>query len=30
MQNVKLTTADGLPPGMSNNTNVETPEMVKQ
>lgn len=30
MQNVKLTTADGLPPGMTNNTNVATPEMAKQ
>jgi hypothetical protein len=30
MQNVKLATSDGLPPGMSNNTNVATPQMVKQ
>jgi len=30
MQNVKLATADGLPPGMSNITNVATPEMAKQ
>lgn len=30
MQNVKLATSDGLPPGMSNNTNVATPEMTKQ
>lgn len=30
MQNVKLTTADGSPPGMTNITNVATPEMAKQ
>jgi hypothetical protein len=30
MQNVKLTTGDGLPPGMKNNTNVAVPEMIKQ
>lgn len=29
MKNVKLTTSDGLPPGMSGNTNVATPEMIK-
>jgi len=30
MQNVKLTTGDGSPPGMTNTTNVATPEMFKQ
>jgi len=30
MQNVKLTTTDGLPPAMASNTNVATPEMIKQ